>query len=50
VIDYARGPHDRLVSTFVLHYRTFEELPATPANLAPVKLAAHPGARVVQRG
>ena len=50
VIDYARGPHGRLLPTFVLHYRTFVELPATPANLALVKLAAHPGAKVVQRG
>jgi hypothetical protein len=50
VIDYARGPHGRLHPTFFLHYRTFVELPATPANLALVKLAAHPGAHVVQRG
>jgi len=49
-INYVHGPHGRLVPTFVLHYRTFEELPATPANLALVKLAAHPGAHVVQRG
>jgi hypothetical protein len=50
VIDYSRGPHGRLRPTFAMHYRTFEELPATPANLAKLKLAAHPGARVVQRG
>jgi hypothetical protein len=49
-INYGRGPHGRLVPTFVLHYRTFEELPATPANLAKLKLAAHPGTHVVQRG
>ncbi|HTC73417.1 MAG TPA: hypothetical protein VK655_11060 [Solirubrobacteraceae bacterium] len=50
VIDYARGPHGRLRPTFVLHYRTFVELPATPANLAHLKLAPHPGAHVMQRG
>jgi hypothetical protein len=50
VIDYARGSHGRLLPTFILHYRTFVELAATPANLALVKLAAHPGAKVVQRG
>jgi hypothetical protein len=50
VIDYARGPHDRLRPVFEIHYRTYEELPVTPANLALLKLAAHPGARVVQRG
>jgi|GEM_PF-6065285 hypothetical protein len=48
-INYSHGPHGRLVPTFVLHYRTFVELPPTPANLALVKLAAHPGAQVVQR-
>ena len=49
-INYSRGPHGTLRPTFVMHYRTFEELPPTPANLALVKLAAHPGAQVVQRG
>ena len=49
-INYGHGPHGTLVPTFVLHYRTFVELPPTPANLALVKLAAHPGAQVVQRG
>ncbi|HTD08436.1 MAG TPA: hypothetical protein VK680_06065 [Solirubrobacteraceae bacterium] len=48
-INYGSGPHGRLVPTFVLRYRTFEELPPTPANLALVKLAAHPGTHVVQR-
>jgi hypothetical protein len=50
VIDYVRGQHGRLLPTFVMHYRTFKELPATPTNLAKLKLAAHPGARIVQRG
>ena len=49
-INYGPGPHGRLVPTVVLRYRTFVELPPNPANLALVKLAAHPGARVVQRG
>jgi hypothetical protein len=49
-INYGPGPHGGLVPTFILHYRIFVELPPTPANLALVKLAAHPGARVVQRG
>ena len=50
VIDYARGSHGRLLPTFVMRYETFVELPATPSNLAMLKLAAHPGARVVERG
>jgi hypothetical protein len=49
-INYGPGPHGKLVPTFVLRYRTFVELPPTPANLALVKLAAHPGTHVVQRG
>ncbi len=50
VIDYSHGPHGRLLPTFVIHYRTFAELPATLSNLAMLKLAAHPGAHVVERG
>jgi hypothetical protein len=33
--------------TLVIHVRAYEELPATKANLALVRLAHHPGARVV---
>jgi hypothetical protein len=34
--------------TLVVHVRSYEELPATKANLALVRLAHHAGARVVQ--
>ena len=50
VIDYTHGPHGGLRPTFVVHYRTFVELPATPSNLAMLKLAPHPGAHIVERG
>jgi hypothetical protein len=33
--------------TLVIHVRSYEELPATKANLALLRLARHPGARVV---
>jgi hypothetical protein len=48
-IEYAHGPHGRLVPVFVIRYRTYQELPATPANLALLNMAPHPGARVVER-
>ncbi len=34
--------------TLVVHVRSYEELPATKANLALVRLAHHAGARVVE--
>jgi hypothetical protein len=48
-INFARGPHGQLVPSFVIHYRTFEELPATPQNLAALNMAPHLGARVILR-
>ncbi len=47
--DFTRDPHGDLQPVFVLHYRTYEELPATPANLAKLNMAPHPGARVLTR-
>ncbi|HEX5307743.1 MAG TPA: hypothetical protein VFW38_01540 [Solirubrobacteraceae bacterium] len=46
-IDYARGPRGRLQPVFVMRYRVFEELPATPANLAKLNMAPHPGTWIV---
>ncbi|HEX4115510.1 MAG TPA: hypothetical protein VHY18_06520 [Solirubrobacteraceae bacterium] len=46
-IDYARGPHGRMRPIFVMRYRVFEELPATPANLAKLNMAPHRGTRVI---
>lgn len=41
-----RGPHSS-APTLVVHVRSYEELPATKANLAMVRLAHHTGAHVV---
>ncbi len=50
VIDYAHGKHGGLLPQWVIRYRAIEELPDTAANLAHLKLAAHPGAHLVERG
>ena len=47
ILTYARNRQGRIVVSRVTRYRAYEELPATPQNLALLPLATHPGARVV---
>jgi hypothetical protein len=45
-IEHIGGPHGHQ-TVFVLRYRVFKELPATPTNLAKLNMAPHPGTRII---
>jgi hypothetical protein len=46
MVNYARNRKGKVVPQIVTHYRVYEELPATPQNLALLNIARHPGAKI----
>lgn len=46
LVNYARDRNGQVVPRAVAHFRAYEELPATPQNLALLNMAPHPGAKI----